>query len=225
MIRGWLKSLPPHSRNPHGAGPSSNTFCGMSVLRSACFLVPRFVPVFRSSPEDRVVGAAAARLQESAVPLYLDTTTLIGSQCLCLLCVSVREVDARMPHLSEWDHAANWRAEVVHYSMFSLSLNLPCYSSIHSICHSSCLLKSFLLFLSDIYVDGTGSSLTHHSPTQRYAIRQRLGLQRRSSKRIGLPSQLFSASLKVSEMKRSLKLLWAWFWFRTGERWITWSKA
>lgn len=45
------------------------------------FLV--FVLVFRSVPEHRVAGAAAARLQESAVPLYLDTT-LIGSQCLCL---------------------------------------------------------------------------------------------------------------------------------------------
>ncbi len=32
MVSGWLKSLPPESRNPQGAGPSSTTFCGISVL-------------------------------------------------------------------------------------------------------------------------------------------------------------------------------------------------
>lgn len=75
----------------------------MSLLRSACSSF--FFLVFRSLPEQRGAGAAAAQLQESAVPLYLDTPTLIGSQCLCLnpfyVCVSECEVDARMPHLSE----------------------------------------------------------------------------------------------------------------------------
>ena len=37
-VRGWLKSLPPISRNPQGAGPSSTTLSGMSLSSASSYV-------------------------------------------------------------------------------------------------------------------------------------------------------------------------------------------
>lgn len=37
IVSGWLKSFPPESRNPQGAGPSSTTFCGIFIFSLNAF--------------------------------------------------------------------------------------------------------------------------------------------------------------------------------------------
>lgn len=37
IVSGWLKSFPPESRNPQGAGPSSTTFCGIFIFSLDAF--------------------------------------------------------------------------------------------------------------------------------------------------------------------------------------------
>mgnify|MGYP001858638844 CR=1 FL=1 len=42
MIKGWLKSIPPESLNPQGAGPGRITFCG---IVAECCWVPACFPL------------------------------------------------------------------------------------------------------------------------------------------------------------------------------------
>lgn len=93
MVRGWLKSLPPQSLNPHGAGPSSSTFCGMALLRSSCFPVPLFVLlVFHSVPRTqtrRSSSCTTARISCSSVSRHSNTDWQSVPVSKSLLCVSV----------------------------------------------------------------------------------------------------------------------------------------
>lgn len=75
MVSGWLKSLPPESRNPQGAGPSSTTFCGISVLFRLSSFSKRTCRFLLLARENRIISSCSGR---KAHP------TEIGSQCLSL---------------------------------------------------------------------------------------------------------------------------------------------
>lgn len=60
MIKGWLKSIPPESLNPQGAGPGRITFCG---IVAGCCWVPACFPLvcMRAELQEDVCWAPAGQ--------------------------------------------------------------------------------------------------------------------------------------------------------------------
>lgn len=67
MINGWLKSSPPVSRNPQGAGPGRTTFCGMFPTNFWQYLKRGFLWL-KSCPDQGACQTSTGLLGRTAAP-------------------------------------------------------------------------------------------------------------------------------------------------------------